>query len=311
VGFPSEPLTSFRSGKGWKALIRLLATTRSAKSALVNDRPDVVLSTGGYASAPVVQAARSLGIPYLLHEQNTVPGRTNRLLSPTALAVATVFRSGAEHFPKARVVRTGMPIRTELRQSAQGIFGIGQSIEGNAPIVLVMGGSQGAAALNDAVLATAVRMRPGTATWLHITGVSHFESTINTKSKMRVQAPYEVKAFLEANEMASALFSASLAVCRSGAGTIAELAAFRKPSILVPYPHAFGNHQLHNAEEMESIGAAVVLDQKDLLPAALEGRIMAWLSDDDAQKTAASALADWDVPDAVERIFTLIDGNRH
>lgn len=306
-GFPSEPLYSLKSPRGWKAAFNLYRANQMAKKALRDFSPDVLVSTGGYASAPVANAAGNLGIPYVLHEQNTVPGRTNRLLSKRAFAVATVFRSGAEHFAGCRVERTGMPIRKDLRDSAQGRLGVGQGMPGHSPILLVMGGSQGALALNDAALATAVRMASTEVQWLHVTGMAHFDSTLVTKQKMAVTAPYEVKAYLEAEEMASALFSSSLAICRSGAGTIAELAAFRKPAILVPYPHAFGNHQLHNAKEMESIGAATVLQQADLQPSALEGRIQMWLTDGALQAAAVIALAEWDIPDAVQRILKLVE----
>lgn len=306
-GFPSEPIYSIRTPKGWKAAIKLLKSVRMAKAALREFAPDVLISTGGYASAPPATAARRLKIPYIVHEQNSVPGRANRVLSKQAFCVATVFESAAQRFPGLRVERTGMPIRQELRDSAQGRFGVGQTMTHHAPILLVMGGSQGALALNDAALATAVRMAATEVQWLHVTGMSHFDSTMVTKSKMAVKAPYEVKAYLQAEEMASALFSTSLAICRSGAGTIAELAAFRKPSILVPYPHAFGNHQLHNALEMQSIGAATVLEQSDLQPSALEGRIQVWLTDEEKRARAAEALAEWDIPDAVQRILKLVE----
>lgn len=306
-GFPSEPIYSFRSPKGWKAAFKLLKAVKMAKGALREFAPDVLVSTGGYASAPPTNAARRLNIPYVIHEQNSVPGRANKVLSKQAFAIATVFESAAAHFPGLRVERTGMPIRQALRDSAQGRFGVGQTMTGQAPILLVMGGSQGAVALNDAALATAVRMASTEVQWLHITGMAHFDSTMVTKSKMAVKSPYEVKAYLEADEMASALFSSSLAICRSGAGTIAELAAFRKPAILVPYPHAFGDHQLHNAKEMESIGAATLLQQEDLHPSALEGRIQMWLTDGALQAAAVIALAKWDIPDAVPRILKLVE----
>ncbi len=306
-GFPSEPLYRLTSLRGAKAAIKLIKATSMARNALEAFRPGVVFSTGGYASAPVVQAAKSLGIPFVLHEQNTVPGRTNRILSRRAARVATVFKSGAEHFPGVKVVRTGMPIRKELRCSAQGTFGLGQSLGTNDPILLVMGGSQGAAALNDAALATAVRMAATDVHWLHIAGMSHFESTLESMKKLAINSRYEVKAYVEAEEMASALFSTSLAISRSGAGTLAELAAFRKPSILVPYPHAFGQHQLINAQEFESIGASIIVAQKDLQASTLEARIRLWLHDDSMRTRAEQALADWDIPDAVPRLIELLE----
>lgn len=306
LGFKSGPVYRPLSPRGVRSILNLLKASSAARAELQMWRPDVVFSTGGYASAPVVNAARKLGVPYVLHEQNTVPGRTNRLLGRDAFAVATVFGSASKFFPGARVERTGMPIRQALRDSAQGTLPLTHSIEKAAPIVLVMGGSQGAVALNDLALSTAVRMANTEIQWLHVTGLSHFESTSDSLRKLAVTADYTIKAYLDAQEMASALFSCSLALCRSGAGTLAELAAFRKPSILVPYPQAFGDHQRHNAIEFEQMGASDLVGQADVAPSTLEPRICSWLYDEGRRQQAAEALAAWDTPDSVDRILGLI-----
>lgn len=305
-GFESGPVYRPFSAKGMRSIVNLLKATQGASRALSQWRPDAVFSTGGYASAPVVNAARKLGIPYLLHEQNTVPGRTNRLLSKGAFAIATVFESTAKWFDGCKVVRTGMPIRRELRESAQGKLPLTHSLEKAAPIVLVMGGSQGAVALNDVALATAVRMASTEVQWLHVTGISHFESTYASLRKLAVNSNYTIKAYLDADEMASALFSCSLAVCRSGAGTLAELAAFRKPSVLIPYPSAFGDHQRYNALEFEKIGASDVLLQDDMVAGTLEPRILSWLNDPERLTAAETGMSQWDVPNSVDKILDLI-----
>ena len=305
-GFDSGPVYRPFSARGLQSMVGLLKATQAASRALMQWRPDSVFSTGGYASAPVVNAARKLGIPYVLHEQNTVPGRTNRLLSKGAFAVATVFESTSKWFEGCRIERTGMPIRKALRDSAQGTLPMTHSLEKAAPIVLVMGGSQGAVALNDIALATAVRMASSEVQWLHVTGLSHFESTSQSLRRLAVTSNYTIKAYLDAEEMASALFSCSMAVCRSGAGTLSELAAFRKPSVLVPYPDAFGDHQRFNALEFEKFGGADVVLQNDLIAGTLEPRIHAWLNDTEKQAAAKAGLAGWDVPDSVDRILALI-----
>lgn len=305
TAFPSEPLYRFTSLRGLKGALNLARSMVLARKALMRHRPDAVFSTGGYSSAPVVGAAERLGIPFVIHEQNTVPGRTNRMLSRNAHAVATVFRTGAEHFPGARVVRTGMPIRPEFRRGQQGSLGF-ETRPSNLASVLVTGGSQGASALNEAALSTATRMTDGSLHWLHITGPKHYEGMLETLRKFGVGDGYELRAFLQAEEISSAMFACTLAVCRSGAGTLAELAALRKPSVLIPYTAAFGNHQYTNALEFVDMGAALMLEEKDLIPSALESRILAWLHDEPLQQHAARALAEWDVPDAVQRIVTLV-----
>jgi UDP-N-acetylglucosamine--N-acetylmuramyl-(pentapeptide) pyrophosphoryl-undecaprenol N-acetylglucosamine transferase len=308
VGFPSEPLYRLWTPRGVRAALRLLKSQRMAASEMRAFQADVVFSTGGYSSAPVAAAARALRVPYVIHEQNTVPGRTNRILGQTAAAVCTVFESSRDFFPPGRTHVTGLPIRRELRASAQGSLPLTHSIQKAAPIVLVMGGSQGSEAINDIALATAVRMSSTPVQWLHITGAKLFERTIASKDKMAVRADYTVKAYLDAAEMASALFSCSLAVCRSGAGTLAELAAFRKPSILVPYPHAFGDHQRLNALEFERMGAAEVLPQAELRAANLESRILGWLRRPERIEAAERSLAAWDKPGAADDILGILEG---
>lgn len=302
--FPSEPLYSWRTIKGLKAAAHIWRATGLAKQALRSIKPDAVFSTGGYSSAPVVSAARSIHIPYVIHEQNTVPGRTNRILSRGAFAVATTFRKGGEHFAGTRVERTGLPIRKELRASAQGKLFATQT-PANKKLILVMGGSQGALVLNESALAAAVRMVDEPVHWLIVAGVKHYEGMRETMRKMSVVAEIDMRAYLNAEEMAQALFAADVVVCRSG-GSLAEVAAFRKPSVLVPYPHAMGDHQLHNAKEFEAMGAAMVVAQPDLTASDLQGRIMHWITDSGAVERAQQALMAWDIPDTNDRVLKLL-----
>lgn len=276
-----------------------------AKRRLREIRPDVLFSTGGYASAPVVNAAKELGIPYVIHEQNTVPGRTNLLLSKRAYAVATTFKTGGEHFGSTPVRRTGMPIRRELRQSAQGSL-FGHKTPNDKALILVMGGSQGAVVLNEAAIATATRMVNSNAHWLIVAGTKNFEGLHESVKKMAISAELDIRAYLNADEMANALFRASVVVCRSG-GSVAELAAFRKPSVLVPLPSAMGNHQHYNAVEFENMGAAQLLPQKDMSASTLEARIRYWLDEPGNIENAHEALAEWDLPNAVENILDLLE----
>lgn len=296
-GFRSEPFYGLKSVKGWTSAWNLYAAGWAAKRALKKQDPDAIFSTGGYSSAPVIRAAASLGIPYVILEQNSVPGRVNKQAGPEAHAVCTVFSATDAHFPDSRLVRTGMPIRRELRASLSSLA------RGDVPLILVMGGSQGAAAINEAVAATAQTLGKR-ARWLHVTGKAHFEEVAARASTDMASLDYEVKPFLEAEDMASALASASLAVCRSGAGTLSELAAFRLPSVLIPYPAAHGDHQTHNAREFEAMGAATIVPQSAIggLTAAVEG----WLNNEEKYKKAEQSLAAWDDAEASEKIMSLL-----
>lgn len=310
-GFPSEPLYSLKTPRGWKAAMNIWKATGLAKRALAEAKPHAIFSTGGYSSAPVVSAARSLHIPYVIHEQNTVPGRTNRMLSKGAFAVATTFRSGAKAFGETRVVRTGLPIRRELRQSVQGRLNFDERTPHDRSLILVMGGSQGAVALNEAALSTATRMAGDNVHWMIVAGHKHYDGILETMKKLAIDAEVEFRAYLSADEMAHALFTAQVVVCRSG-GSLAELAAFRKPSVLIPYPSAMGNHQLYNAKEFEAMGAAQVLPQSELTASTLQPRILHWLNDERAYVGAQQALAEWDIPDTNGRILQLLrDASGH
>lgn len=306
TGFASEPLYSLKSLRGIKAAIKLTQATAQARRALEELKADVVFATGGYSAAPVLLAARKLGIPYVVHEQNVVPGRSIKMVAPKAYCVLTTFRSGAEHFAGCQVRRVGLPLRKSFRQGGQASFNFESKNDPAETSVLAMGGSQGASALNEAVLATVVRMSRYSVRWLHLSGVTHYDEIQQTASKLGVNSHYQVRAFLDGDEMASAVFGSTLSVCRSGAGTLCELAAFRKPSVLIPFPAAFGNHQYYNAKEFEDMGAALVLPQKDLQPSDLESRILLWVNEPERIERAQKALAEWDEPDALSNIIKIL-----
>lgn len=301
-GFPSEPVYSVKSPKGWKALINLARATLQARSVLKEGNPDAVFSTGGYSSAPVVRAAITLGIPFVLHEQNAVPGRSNKMSAKRAFAVATTFHLAAEHFHGCRVERTGLPVREELREAA---MTRGLTMDAYPMRILVVGGSQGAASINEAALQAATRMTKDLR-WTHVTGKNHFETIYHTFEKLGIGSIYEVKAFLEGSEMAAAYADASIVVGRSGAGTLSELAAFGLPSILTPYPTSHANHQYYNAKEFADMGAATIIPQASLGPARLEEALLSWLDSGPARDSAREALAGWDRPDAAEAIMKLL-----
>jgi len=284
-GFASEPLWSLRTPAGWRALARLLQATRSAKTALRRDRPDAVFSTGGYSAAPVVAAARSLGVPYVVHEGNSMPGRVTRMFAPAASAVCCTFRTTTAGLKGA--VRTGHPVRRELREAARR--------REETPLGIVLGGSQGAKYLNEGVPKAAREV--GGLRWLHATGPGQFEA-----SKEFAFEGYEMVPYLEADRIAEAYAHTTLAVARSGS-TLAEFAAFRIPSVLVPLPTSADDHQRQNAYEFELMGAATVCEQGR---GDLAAAIRTWVENPEKRETAKNALADWDVPDATARLASII-----
>ncbi len=333
-GFHAAPLYSLKSPRGWKSAVILMRAVGTAKALLRIAKPDVVFSTGGYSAAPVIGAAKSMGIPYVLFEANSIPGRTHRIFAPKAAAFASVFHKTAERMASIKVTRTGMPIRKALRDASPSAAsaepavtakdkfseqrasrsgkGQGAGLQQTSrkeqpepdpfrfeksPLVLVLGGSQGSAFLNEAVPKAAAQL-DGVA-FLHATGPKNYDVAIATTTPDN----YRFVPYLEQDQMIEALASATLVVARSG-GTLAEFACFQLPSVLVPLPNSADDHQLHNAREFEAMGAATVVEQTDATPERVAEAIQAWRERDTVE--AIRALADWDIPDATGRIYHLI-----
>lgn len=286
---------------GWKRIRNAALLPRSAFEAarlLYGLRPRVVMGIGGYISGPVMLEAALAGIPTLLYEPNAIPGFTNRALAPFVRLAAVGFEQAVTVYGrKARL--TGHPVRREffeLRPKAH-----------LAPFtVLVMGGSQGARALNQCMVESRALFRSragGSLRFIHQTGEADYNAVRAAYADER--AGPEVCAFID--NTAEAFSRADLVVCRAGAATIAELAAGGKASILVPYPSATDQHQLHNARVLERAGGAYVIEQKDLTPNGLVEKVMELLSDSrrlaDMEQRAKS-LAN---PQAAARIADLIE----
>ena len=219
-------------------------------------KPDVLLAMGSYSSLPPVFAARSCGVPIVLHEANTIPGKAVEFLSRSAKAVATSFAMTAKCLPKAKTVLTGLPIRNEIASGKRFAF-----IPATAFVVFVTGGSQGAHAVNELLSAALVMMKQeldrrgngGRGLYIiHQTGEKDEGRVMAAYAA--AQQPARVHAFEQ--QMADAFASADLVVARAGASTCFELAACGKPALLIPLPSAMRDHQHFNADAFAAVGAA-------------------------------------------------------
>ncbi len=243
----------------WSAVRGLLASLGIMRSF----DPDVVFATGGYVSASVALAAKAARKPLLLHEQNSVPGLTNRLLSRIADEVHLNVPTARKFFPKRRHLRlSGNPIRPGLLQSgspfeARESFGLAP----DRPTVLVMGGSQGARSINRAVVGAVPRLVARSPMQFLIQTGRRDHRWVSRKLR-QLGSRAVVLPFIE--EMGRAYAAADLVVARAGAMTLAELSTCGKASILVPYPHAAYNHQEENARVFVDAGAAVMILDADL-----------------------------------------------
>lgn len=291
-GFPSAPLYSLRERRGWQSLVGLLRSVGMARRQLVKLNPDVLFSTGGYSAAPVVKAAQALGIPFVIHEANSVPGRTNLMFASKAYAFTCIFHNTVTKYSKgAKATRTGQPIRKELRDVAKDRIDEG-------PFVLVVGGSQGSEFLNNLV----PQAQPQGVRVLHAVGRNNFRRSSNKVMPRN----YDAVPYLDTTQLVDAYRRATVVVARSGS-SVAEFAMFGLPSVLIPLPTAADNHQYHNAEEFAEMGAATLLPQDEATPAALQSAILEWLDSPDKRQSAQQKLHDWDVPDATDQIVRLVE----
>lgn len=292
-GFESEPVYSFKSLAGAKALAKLLKASFEAKKVMAAMKPDVVFSTGGYSSAPVMKAAKSLGVPLAIHACDTIPGRSLRMYSNYAKVVTSTFKA-TESILGREVIRTGHPIRRELRDAVSNRLR-------NPNLVLVLGGSGGAKFLNE-VVPRAARLVPEIQV-LHSTGKGQFDEFKG--SILGLEDRYDLRPYFESDVMSLAYRTGGLAIARSGS-TVSEFAMARIPSILVPLPSSADNHQHRNAQEFEEMGAASLAEQGSTTPESLAELLNLWLKDEGRQDKAIQALSEWDVPDATIRIWSAI-----
>ncbi|MGB7171276.1 MAG: undecaprenyldiphospho-muramoylpentapeptide beta-N-acetylglucosaminyltransferase [Acidobacteriaceae bacterium] len=257
-------------------------------------RPAVVIGVGGYASGPVMGAAILLRIPTLAFEPNAVPGLANRMVGAWVRAAAVNFEPAAHYFHGARL--TGIPVRADF-------FHLAPRPAGAPPHLLVFGGSQGARVLNNLmpkIAASLLAQVPGL-TLLHQAGARHAEATLAAYQASGAPPDrWEVRPFLD--DMPRRFADADLVLARSGASTVAELAAAGKPAVLVPFPQAADDHQRRNAEVMVQAGAARVLLEPDLTPEQLQGTLVDLLGDPERLRTMADNARTLAHPDAAQKI---------
>jgi UDP-N-acetylglucosamine--N-acetylmuramyl-(pentapeptide) pyrophosphoryl-undecaprenol N-acetylglucosamine transferase len=254
--------------------------------------PGLVLAMGGFTAAPPVLAGKRLGALAFLHESNSIPGRANRWLARVADGAFVYFAAAGDRLRARRLEVTGMPVREEflrLPPPAAARAALGLKAEG--PVLLVMGGSQGARQINQwiaAILPQLLRALPRLQ-FVHLTGSADLEKVRSAYAARR--CPAVVKDFLAG--MAPALAAADAAVSRAGASSLAELAACRLPAILIPYPSAADNHQYHNALAFARGGAARLLPADALSPELLTQEILALLGDTARRSAMREALRSW------------------
>lgn len=264
--------------------------------------PDVVFSKGGYGAFPVLFAARIYGIPVIIHESDSVPGRVNAWAGRWAAKIAISFGSAAKYFPENKTALVGVPIRKSLiggnLELAREIFGIFSE----RPVILIIGGSQGAEVINQTV-AQVLKGLLDTCEVIHQAGKNNYEDVrLETSAIIEesAEAYYHLLPFLDESKLRAAYFLSSLVVTRAGATTIFEIAAAGKPSVLIPIKNSAQDHQRKNAYEYASRGAGVVIETDNLTPSVLLNEIIKQLSDAERLKAMGEAALKFARPDAAQ-----------
>ena len=280
-------------------LWKLRKTIKHCGAIIKRENADVVLGMGGFTSYPPVFAGSRKGLRSYVHDSNAIPGRSNLMTAKRCTAVLVGLDEAASHFPGSKVIRTGTPVRDELenlpsREEACKTFGLDPAKK----TLLVMGGSQGARHLNEAVAGGT----EGTG-WqvLHLAGQADFD---RLSAQVGDRRGYKVLAFC--SEMAAAYAASDFCVARSGASSLTELSHAGLPALLVPYPFAADDHQTANARVYEKAGAAVLRQQKELDSDVVHGMLAELTEEHTAiMSNAMKALAD---ADAAAQIANVIEG---
>lgn len=303
VTLPAVGLTLGRLG----GFIRGFAVSYRQSRRLFRARPhQAVLSMGGFTAAPPVLAGRLSGAAAFLHESNTVPGRANRWLARWVSQAFVGFPQAGSRLNCRRIEVTGTPVRPQFCSASPESARVAMGLDPKRPVLLVMGGSQGARGVNEAVtgaLPELERVLPELQ-YLHLTGQPDFEKVRAAYSARQVRAV--IRPFL--TEMELAMDAANLAISRAGASSLAEIAAMRLPSILIPYPHAADNHQFHNARAFVETGAARMMLQDGLRREQFVEVVVDLVRNQARREEMQQALSQWHKPDVAARIAEAIIG---
>jgi UDP-N-acetylglucosamine--N-acetylmuramyl-(pentapeptide) pyrophosphoryl-undecaprenol N-acetylglucosamine transferase len=277
----SEGLVGKNICKTVRSIARIPLSMKDSYRLLKDIKPDLVFGVGGYSSGPVLLCAKMMGVPTIIHEQNTMPGLANKMLGKFVDTVAVTYHESIHFFPQDKTYLTGNPVRAEILKGNKDRGCKNFSLDSNCFTIFVFGGSRGAHSINSAVSEALEYLEPlkDTIQFLHQTGESDCDSMKQTYLARRFRGTVIPFAY----EMADAYAVADLIISRAGATTLAELTACGKAAILVPYPHAAGNHQEINARKLLDMGSAQMILDRDLNGKSLADLIKHLMEDPDAR----------------------------
>jgi UDP-N-acetylglucosamine--N-acetylmuramyl-(pentapeptide) pyrophosphoryl-undecaprenol N-acetylglucosamine transferase len=266
--------------------------------------PDVVVGKGGYASFPTLIAARILRIPVIIHESDSVPGRANIIASKFARRIAVSYPEAAEFFPKEKTAFTGNPIRREvaipMREGAHDIL----KLDSTVPVILILGGSQGATIINDAIMQAAPRLTEKYQI-IHQVGVKNLDGMQNmaevVMGKSQYRDRYKLYGYLNEITLRTSAGIADLVISRAGS-TIFEIAAWGIPSIIIPITDSNGDHQRKNAYAYARAGGCIVIEEANLTTNLITSEIERLMGDTALREKMSASAKSFARSDAAEKI---------
>ncbi|MEC4985588.1 MAG: undecaprenyldiphospho-muramoylpentapeptide beta-N-acetylglucosaminyltransferase [Oscillatoria sp. PMC 1068.18] len=273
---------------------RLASSIRQVRRLLKERQIQLVFTTGGYIAGPTILAARSLGLPVILHESNAIPGKVTRWFAPLCSSVALGFQEAAQYLPRSRTVWVGTPVREAFLTPQK----LDLPVPEAAFAIVVVGGSQGAVAINQIVRECAPAWFAAGAYIIHITGDRDPDAHL-LEHPQYLSLPFY-------QNMAALFQRANLAISRAGAGTLTELAVAKTPAILIPYPYAAEDHQAYNAAVFQTAGAALVDAQAQLTPEILKTQVLDLLAHPEQLAQMAKQTAALAVTDSSDRLAKLL-----
>ncbi|MBB5887219.1 undecaprenyldiphospho-muramoylpentapeptide beta-N-acetylglucosaminyltransferase [Lactovum miscens] len=283
---------------------KYIRSTLVAKKIIQDFKPDIVMGTGGYVCAPVVNAAIKLGIPTILHEQNAVPGVANKHLASGVTKIVVAFHHAEKYFPKNKVVFAGNPRAQEVADIQPSDIIKNFGLDPNKRTVVIFGGSRGALTINEALVKALPKLAEQKYQILYASGEIYYDNYKEEFEKYSDKGNIVIRPYL--SNMSELLSSIDLIVARSGATTIAEVTALGLPSIFIPSPNVTNDQQTKNAMELVEAGAAVIIKDSELTAELLIQSISDILEDTVKYSEMQEASRKSGVPDASERLYKII-----
>lgn len=308
VPFKTVDVQGFRrslSLNNFKTIYKFLKSTSDAKKIVKNFKPDVVIGTGGYVAGPVLYAAAKLNVPTIVHEQNSIPGITNKFLSKYVDKVAVAFEAAKPFFPAAKTVFAGNPRAQEVATlKATDILETEYQLQKGKKTVVIFGGSRGAQTINEAVKAALPKFAEADYQIVYASGQIYFDEDHEEFAKYEDAANIAIRPYI--SNMLEVLASSDLILCRAGATTIAEITALGLPTIFVPSPNVTADHQTKNAQALVDIGAAKMIKDIELTADTMLASISEIFSDEELYQAMSVASKKAGVPDASDRLYQLV-----